>query len=131
MTNANGTAAWNLRMGAGSLQQWQFTMTTTAPPGNAPFPISGATWEYIVRTTTTDTTPGGVIDITTSANSQGVLVVTSSSSQSSVLLDLYPAATATLTPATYFHALWESPGTPGQAYCWFTGSLIIEGNAQP
>lgn len=132
MTNASGVNAWTLRMPAGSLQQWLFTMTTAAPPGNVPYPISGATgWEYIVRTSATDTTPGGVVSITTTVGTPGVLTVTGTALQSSVLLDMYPAATATLAPGTYFHALWESPGTPAQAYAWFTGSLIIEGNPQP
>lgn len=116
-------------MAAGSLQQWTFAFTQPLPASDPPYPITDATWEYVARTSATDlSTP--LIDITTTANSAGLITVTSTSSVSSILLDIYPAATASLTPGTYFHALWMNPGT-NSAVTWFTGSLIIEGNPQP
>lgn len=131
MPNSSSVQTWNLRMPAGSLQQWLFTMTTTAPPGNLPYPITGATgWEYIVRTTSTDTTPGGLVQITANPSTAGALVVTATASVSSVLLDMYGAATAAITPGTYFHALYMNAGNSGQ-FAWFTGLLILEGNPQP
>lgn len=131
MTNSSSVNPWTLRMAAGSLQQWLFEFTTTAPGGATPYPIGGATgWEYVARPSATDVTVPPMIDITTTPSTAGVLTVTSSSSASSVLLNMYPAATASLTPGTYYHALWESPGG-STAFCWATGLLIVEGNPQP
>jgi len=116
-------------MPAGSLQQWLFTFTTGAPGGVTPYPITGSTWEYVVRTSATDMgTP--MVDLTTTAGSAGVLTVTSTTSTSSVQVNMYPAATATATPGTYYHALWENPGGTA-ATTWFTGELLITGNPQP
>jgi hypothetical protein len=116
-------------MPAGSLQQWLFTMTTTAPGGTTPYPVSGATWEYVARTSPTDTgTP--LITITAAPSPAGALTVTATAAVSSVLLNMYPAATAAVTPGTYWHALYSGPGTT-TAFAWFTGELIIAGNPQP
>jgi hypothetical protein len=130
VTNSSSVQAWNLRMPAGSLQQWTFEMTTTAPGGNTPYPISGSTWEYVARTTATDLTVPPLIEITTTVSSAGILTVTATSALSSVLLNMYPAATASLTPATYWHALYANPGS-SSAFAWMTGLLIVEGSPQP
>lgn len=129
MPNSTSVLPWTLRMPAGSLQQWLFTFTTNAPGGTTPYPISGATWEYVARTTATG---GGspLISVTTTANSQGVLVVTSSATLSQVLLEIYPPATSAL-DGTYYHSLWMNPGNSSSAFTWFTGSLLVEGNPQP
>lgn len=122
------TNNWQLRMPAGSLQQWQFTFTTPAPGSTPPYPISGATFEYVVRTSQSDLgTP--VIDITATPSSFGLIVVTSTAALSQVLLDIYPAATASLS-GTYFHALWMNPGG-SSALTWFTGLFLVDGNPQP
>lgn len=129
MANSSSVQQWTLRMPAGSLQQWNTTFTTTAPGGTTPYSISASTWEYVVRSTATDT-GSPLIDITTSVNSQGLLTVTATATLSQVLLTMNPAATATLTPGTYWHALWQNPGTSA-AVTWWTGNLLIEGNPQP
>ena len=129
MTNTSSVLPWALTMPAGSLQQWNFTFTLNSSAGPVqPYPISGATWEYVVRTSATDmSTP--LIDLTVSPNSDGVLVVTSTPVLSQVLIEIYPAATADL-DGEYFQALWMNPGT-SQAFTWATGPLIVAGNPQP
>lgn len=117
-------------MPAGSLQQWVFTFTTTAPGGATPYPITGATWEYVARPNPTDLTVPPMIDITTASTAEGQIIVTSTSSLSQIQLNILPAATVSLTPATYFHTLWMNPGT-SSAFAWVTGELILQGNPQP
>jgi hypothetical protein len=129
VTNSSSVQVWTLRMPAGSLQQWLFTFTTTAPGGATPYDITGATWEYVARTSATDT-GAPVFSITTTPNLSGALVVTASPTLSQVLLDIYPAATAALTPGIFFHSLWMNPGT-NSAFSWVTGELIVQGNPQP
>jgi hypothetical protein len=129
VANSVATRPWSLRLPAGSLTEYTFTFTTTAPGGHTPFGITGATWEYVVRSSATDvSTP--LIDVTTTLNSQGQLIVTSTATLSQVLLTLLPAATADLTPGTYYQTLWQDPGTTS-AYCWLTGLFLVDGNPQP
>lgn len=130
MPNSTSTNQWNLRMPAGTLQQWYTGLTTTAPGGATPYSIVGATWEYVARTSQTDLTVPPLISFTTSGNSQGILIVTASASVSQVLMQMYPAATAALDPGTYYQTLWMDPGTDN-AYAWWTGTLLIDGNPQP
>ena len=131
MANSSSVQPWALTMPLGSLQQWLFTLTTVnAITGqSAPYPIAGATWEYVVRATPAS---GGtaLISFGTAATSQGVLVVTASPSVSSVQLNLYPAATQNLAADTYAAALWANPGT-GSAITWAGGPLILSPTAQP
>ena len=129
MPNSSSVIPWTLLMPAGSQQDWTFYFTTSAPGGTTPEPISASAWEYVVRTSATDVgTP--VAKLTTTAGTPGVLNVTATAATSSVQILMYPAATATLTPGTYFHALWENPGGTA-ATTWATGSLIVQGNPQP
>jgi len=119
-------------MPAGSLQEWAFTFTIAAPfyGPSTPYPITGATWEYVVRANATDVgTP--LIDITTTPTSAGLITVTSTGSLSQVLLAIYPPATATLTPGSFYHALWMWPGNSTSAFTWVTGQLVVQGNPQP
>jgi len=113
------------------LQQWTFQFTTVnAVTGqSAPYPIAGATWEYVVRATPTS---GGtaLISFGTTATSQGVLVVTATTALSTVQLNLYPAATQGLTADTYSAALWANPGS-GSAISWACGPLILQATSQP
>lgn len=117
-------------MDAGAEQQWLFTFTTGAPGGLTPWPISGYTWEYVTRTSATDLTVPPLIKITTTPGSAGLLTVTSTSAVSSVLLAMYPAATVSLTPGTYYQALWANSGTT-TALTIFNGLLLINGAPQP
>jgi hypothetical protein len=118
-------------MPAGSLQQWQFGLTDQLPASDLPYPISGATWEYVARSSATDAgTP--LIRITTDETTAGQITVTSTASVSSVLLDIFPLATAALN-GTYWHALWINPGLLS-AQAIFGGAqslLIVSANAQP
>lgn len=125
MTLSSTPQTWTLEMGYGSLQEYLFTFTY--PSTGALFPISGMTWEFVVRDTGTS---GGspVISVTPTANSQGVLTVTTAAS--TVQLTLYPAATAGLTTGQYAMALWMNPGLD-TAYTWLSGPLILQGNPQP
>lgn len=130
MVNSISTQPWTLKMDAGAEQQWLFTFTTGAPGGTTPWPISGATWEYVARTSATDLTIPPLIKITTTPSSAGLLTVTSSATTSSVLLAMYPAATVSLTPGVFYHALWIWPGTT-TAQTIFNGLLLINGAPQP
>jgi hypothetical protein len=114
-------------MPIGSLQEWLFTFTV--PSTGAPFPIVVAPWTYVVRTNATDTGPA-LIEITTTLGAEGQVVVTSTASVSSAQINLTPAATVSLGPGNYSHALWMDQGTSA-AYTWFTGNLVLVGNPQP
>jgi hypothetical protein len=126
--NDSAGTPWTLTMPAGGLLERVFTLTV--PGTGAPYDISGLAWEYIARVSATDTTPGGLIDVTTTPGSQGLITVVSTAAMSQVVLTLYPAATSGLTPGIYAHALWSDPGT-SSAYPWVSGGLIIAGNPQP
>jgi hypothetical protein len=112
-------------MGYGSLQEWLFTFTY--PSTGALYNISTASFEYVVRATSTST-GSSLISVTATPNSQGVLTVTTATS--TVLLTLYPAATQSLAAGNYAHSLWMNPGT-ASAYTWLSGSLLLQGNPQP
>ena len=131
MANSSSVQPWALTMPLGSLQQWLFTFTTvnSITGQSVPYPIAGASWEYVVRATPTS---GGtaLISFGTAATSQGVLVVTASPSVSSVQLNLYPAATQGLSPSTMSQALWANPGS-GSAIAWLSGPLILQATPQP
>ena len=129
MANSVSTQQWSLRMPAGSLQEWAFTFTTGAPGGTTPWPITGASWEYVVRTSAT-ATGSPLFEITTTPSATGQLAVTATLTVSQVLMEMYPAATATLTPGTLYHALWQNAGTTAQL-CIFDGLLLIDGAPQP
>ena len=131
MANSSSVQPWALTMPLGSLQQWLFNFTTVnvITGQSVPYPIAGASWEYVVRATPTS---GGtaLISFGTAATSQGVLVVTASPSVSSVQLNLYPAATQGLSPSTMSQALWANPGS-GSAIAWLSGPLILQATPQP
>ena len=131
MANSSSVQPWALTMPLGSLQQWTFGFTTVnAITGqSAPYPIAGATWEYVVRVNATD---GGTAPISfgTAATSQGVLVVTATAAVSTVQLNMYPAATQGLAPQTMNAALWMNPGS-GSALSWVSGPLILAATSQP
>jgi hypothetical protein len=133
VANSSSVQPWALQMPLGSLQQWTFTFTTVnAITGQSvPYPIAGASWEYVVRATPAS---GGtaLISFGTAATSQGVLVVTpgSGSTASTVQLNIYPSATQGLTPQTYSAALWMNPSS-GSAISWVSGPLIVQATSQP
>lgn len=126
MTLSSTPQAWTLEMGAGSAQEWLFTITY--PATGALYPISGLTWEYVARATP-ESSGSPLISVTPAPNAQGVLTV--GTATSTVLLTLYPAATSSLTAGQYSHALWSNPGSASTAYTWLAGNLIVSGNPQP
>jgi hypothetical protein len=115
---------WNLSMPAGSYGAWEFAFAT----GVQPYPISGATWEYVVRVSQTDLTIPPLIEITTTVSAAGLITVTDATA--SLLLEIYAAATVNLPPGTYYQSLWMDPGD-SNAFTWVTGTLVIQGNPQP
>ena len=131
MANSSSVQPWALTMPLGSLQQWLFTFVTinSYTGQQVPYPIAGATWEYVVRASAS-ASGTALIRFGTAATSQGGLVVPATAALSTVQMNLYPAATQGLTASTYYHALWANPST-GSAMTWFTGPLIVSGNAQP
>lgn len=129
MAVSNAVNIWTLQMPAGSLEEYTFTFTVPGPLATTPYPISGATWEYVVRDTPTEL-GAPVIELTTAPSLAGILTVTATASLSQVLLTLNPAATVSLAPGSYYQALWMNPGTDA-AFAWLTGLLQIDGNPQP
>lgn len=120
---------WTLTMPVGSLQQWDFTFTN--PGTGTPYPFGSITaWEFICRATATDSTPGGLFEITELTTTPGTIVVTASASLSQVQLTINPAGTSAITPGEYFAALWSNPSA-STAYCWLSGPLILQATAQP
>lgn len=122
MTLAN---TWNWQIPAGAQSGASFQIEN---PDGSPYPISGATWEFVVRSAAA----GGsalVFSVTTTPNASGLLTVTTSPT-STVALTLYPAATAALAPGSYSMALWMNPGTTS-ALLWVTGTLGVTAVAQP
>jgi hypothetical protein len=133
VANSSSVQPWSLTMPLGSLQQWLFTFSTvnSITGQSVPYPIAGATWEYVVRVNATDA-GSAPISFGTTPTAQGVLVVTpgSGSTASTVQLNIYPAATQSLTPQTMNAALWANPGS-GSAIAWLSGPLILQATSQP
>lgn len=127
MPLTNAVPTWTLVMPQGSAQLWNFVFTEVA--SGDPFPISGSTWEYVVRSASGVSAPL-VFMLTTTVTIYGVLTVTETSSLSQVQMDMYPDATSSLAPGAYYHALWMNPGTTG-AYSWFLGLLQVEASPGP
>lgn len=114
---------WSATVGQGSTGTWQAAFTN---PDLTPYNITGFTWEYVIRSRDSGVTR---IPLTTTPGPNGQLVVTTGT-QSLVVIQLLPAATATLNPGAYDHALWSNPGTTAE-FCWFTGSLTVRAVPQP
>jgi len=125
MAVSSSLQPWNLRMPAGSAQQWAFTLTTQTPAGYFPYPITGATWEYVARVSPTDTSVP-LLYVTTTITAAGEITTTTSAILSQVTLSISATATGALTPGTYYHCMWMNPGTPS-ALAVFDGNLIIAG----
>ena len=111
MANSSSVQPWALTMPLGSLQQWLFTLTTVnAITGqSAPYPIAGATWEYVVRATPAS---GGsaLISFGTAATSQGVLPFTAGQE---VVEWVTPGSEWRISAGTAFGLFVTSPGGAG------------------
>ena len=125
MPSSTSVQPWNLNLPAGSYQAWNFSLTIAGTL--LPFPLAATSWEYVVRTTQTDT-GAPLIRITTAPSASGLITVTASTG--TVLLEIYAAATAALAPGTYYHTLWMNQGLT-DAVAWVTGPFIVTGNPQP
>lgn len=125
MSSNTGYTPWSLTMPVGSIQEWQFTFTV--PATGALYPVTGFTWEWVVRVNPGDSgTP--LISLTTTPGAEGVLTVNTLLSQ--VLLTVNPAATTGMAPGVYSQALWSNPSL-SSAYCWLAGPLILQAAPQP
>lgn len=125
--SASPPQVWTLELAAGSQLQAAFTFTTDAPGGTTPYPISGSTWEYIVRPTATSLST--TFSVTTTPSASGSITTTATDTLSQILLTVAPAATASLS-GVYSHALWQDPATT-EAFCWASGQIVIGATAQP
>lgn len=73
--------------------------------------ITGATFEFVIRTDSTDTTTPALVTVSSAAaTAQGYITVTVATS--TLLVVLSPTATALLGQSAYPYALWMAPGTP-------------------
>lgn len=123
---------WDLRIPWGSNVQWQIQLWRTE--GIEPFPITGHTFEYVVR----DAPAGNLIvalksDVpgTPVPVGGGLLSIVNQTNLAAVNLAMYPPATKTLTPPlTYFHALWMDYADPVNATNLFWGQWYVDAAAQ-
>ena len=114
-------------MAAGSLQQWTLTLTTLETDGIVvPYPVTGATWEYVASASVTGPR---LFTVTTTGSASGIITVTATAVLSQVLLEIYPAATVAMS-GTYVHALWMNPGTTS-ALAVAEGPLQVAAIPQP
>lgn len=90
--------------------QWTVGYTLT-DDNNVPLDLTGATFEFVVRTALTDTAEPALVSITATETSQGYLAV----SGNTVLVVIYPPATALLGRNAWPYALWMNPGSPTTA----------------
>lgn len=124
VTSQQAPVAWTLRTPSGSVAEYSVTLELV---DGSPYPVDGATWEYVVRPPLFQSGEP-LFSVTTTANSSGLITVETSPA-TVVSLTLYPAATVMLAGA-YRHGLWMNPGTTG-AFSWLTGSLQVTPAAQP
>ena len=113
-------------MAAGSLQQWTITLTSVLDGIVLPYPVDGATWEYVASASVSGPQ---LFTVTTAASAAGLITVTATDVLSQVLLEIYPAATVNLS-GTYVHALWLNPGTTS-ALAVAEGPLQVATSPQP
>lgn len=113
---------WSTTAAQGSQANYGFGIRN---PDGSPYPITGLTWEYVIRSPDGRTT----VSITTTPSDNGQLTVTTSG-QSLVQLTIAPDATSGISAGSYSHALWSNPGTD-TAFLWVTGALIVQAVAQP
>jgi hypothetical protein len=120
-----GQVNWTIQ--SGSSNTAVFTLEDT---DGSLYPLTGLTWEYVVRRDASDLSSAAVITVNETPNAQGVVTVDLNAS--TVTVTLYPAATATLTQrAVYAHALWADPTDPALATCWVYGGFVVNQVAQP
>jgi hypothetical protein len=125
VTNVPAPVNWTLRTPAGSVAEYSITL---ALADNSPYPVDGASWQYVTRISS-NSSGAPLFTITTTASDAGLIVVNADDISTVVQLTLYPAATASRA-GTYRHSLWMNADTDG-AFCWLTGSLVAAPTPQP
>ncbi|WP_327066884.1 hypothetical protein [Kitasatospora sp. NBC_01302] len=71
--------------------------------------ITGKTFEFVIRPTTSDATEPALVSVnSTAANAQGYITVTPATS--TLLVVLSPTATALIGQSAYPYSLWMDPG---------------------
>ncbi len=121
-------------MGLANTWNWQLALggeanaVLTFQQAGAPYPLAGLTWEYVVRGPSGGSDDATLITLTTTPSAKGVLTVDTVAD--TVTITLYAAATATLSPGPYRHALWSNPGQPS-ATPWVSGAFQIIAVPQP
>jgi hypothetical protein len=80
--------------------------------------LTGLTWEFVIRPSTTDTAQPPLIKVTTTVSAQGQITVDVGAGTVQVVLT--PAATTLLGKGARPYALWSNPGTP-TATTWCAG----------
>lgn len=104
----------NLTGNAGS--RWSEGITLT-DENDAPLDLTGAAFEFVIRTSPVDTSEPALVSVTAVESPQGYLSVNGDT----VLVVLYPAATALLGRGARPYALWLDPGDPVNA------TVMVEG----
>lgn len=80
--------------------------------------ITGLTWEFVIRSSITDTATTPLVKVTTTVSSQGQITVNTAAGTVQVVLT--SAATSPLGKSALPYALWSNPGTTS-ATTWCTG----------
>jgi hypothetical protein len=87
-----------------------------------PMTITGKTFEFVIRPSTSDTTQPGMVSVnSTTASAQGYITVTATSSTVQVVLS--PTATSLLGQSADPYSLWMDPGQP-DATALVTGTFF-------
>lgn len=108
---------WNTSSAAGS----QWVQSFTLKNGDATLVnLTGLTWEFVIRPSTSDAAVTPLVKVTTTVGAQGQIAVDVPTA--TVTVTLTPAATAPLGSGARPHALWSNPGT-GTAVAWVTGTF--------
>lgn len=107
---------------------WSETYTLTDNLGN-PLNLTGMVFQFVVRTTLTNTTEPALITVSSSGTtSQGSITITPLTGV--VTVSLTPAATLPLGQGVYPYALWSNPGTSTQTP-WVKGNMTSDLVAVP
>lgn len=116
---------WAANATSGS--QWVTSFTLTNDDGSR-MDITNKTFEFVVRSSVTDTSPTPLAKVTgAGATVQGYITI--SAATSSVQVVLSPTATASIPPMGPWYALWMDPGLAdattvvhGPFYCQATAA---------
>lgn len=126
VTNAPAPVNWTLRTPSGSVAEYSISLALSS---GAAYPVTNATWQYVVRVSSSSS-GAPLFVIGTTASAAGLITVDADNASTVIQLTLYPAATAKLV-GTYRHSLWMNADSADGAFCWLTGSLVAAPTPQP